>query len=148
MGADQPLARLNGGRGKGGPAVRIRNLTKTFKRRGKDAAVITPVDDVSLDIESDDLVVLLGPSGCGKTTLLRCVAGLERPDSGEIEIDGTVVFSSSRGIYIPPEKRGINMIFQSYALWPHLSVFDRTEESRVGQECVGTCKIRWSTYHY
>ena len=106
------------------PAVRIRNLIKTFKRRGKGADVITPVNNVTLDVESDDLVVLLGPSGCGKTTLLRCVAGLERPDLGEIEIDGVVVFSSKRGIYVPPEKRGINMIFQSYALWPHMSVFD------------------------
>ncbi len=110
--------------GAAGPVVRVRNLIKTFKRRGKDAEVITPVDNVSLDVEGDELVVLLGPSGCGKTTLLRCVAGLERPDSGEIEIDGQVVFSSERGIFLPPEKRGINMIFQSYALWPHMSVFD------------------------
>jgi ABC-type Fe3+/spermidine/putrescine transport system ATPase subunit len=106
------------------PTVRIRNLVKSFRRQGKNAELITPVDNVSLDVEGDELVVLLGPSGCGKTTLLRCVAGLERPDSGEIEIDGTVVFSSDRGIFMPPEKRGINMIFQSYALWPHMSVFD------------------------
>ncbi len=106
------------------PILEVRNLVKTFRRRGKDAEVITPVDNVSLDVEGNELVVLLGPSGCGKTTLLRCVAGLERPDSGEIEIDGTVVFSSERGIFVPPEKRGINMIFQSYALWPHMSVFD------------------------
>jgi ABC-type Fe3+/spermidine/putrescine transport system ATPase subunit len=106
------------------PTVRVRNLVKSFRRQGKNAELITPVDNVSLDVEGDELVVLLGPSGCGKTTLLRCVAGLERPDSGEIEIDGTVVFSSERGIFVPPEKRGINMIFQSYALWPHMSVFD------------------------
>lgn len=106
------------------PTIRIRNLVKTFRRRGNDAQLIMPVDNVSLDLEGDDLTVLLGPSGCGKTTLLRCVAGLERPDSGEIEIDGNVVFSSERRIFVPPEKRGINMIFQSYALWPHMSVFD------------------------
>jgi len=111
-------------RAEGRPAIKVRNLVKTFKRRGKSAEMITPVDNVSFDVEGDDLVVLLGPSGCGKTTLLRCVSGLERPDSGEIEIDGTVVFSSERGIFVPPERRGINMIFQSYALWPHMSVFD------------------------
>jgi len=104
--------------------VRIKNLTKTYRRRGKSGDLITPVDNVTLDILSNELVVLLGPSGCGKTTLLRCVAGLERPDSGEIEIAGEVVYSSERNIFIPPERRGINMIFQSYALWPHMSVFD------------------------
>jgi iron(III) transport system ATP-binding protein len=69
-------------------------------------------------------MVLLGPSGCGKTTLLRCVAGLERPDAGEILINGRVVFSKERNIFVPPNKRDISMIFQSYALWPHMTVFD------------------------
>lgn len=104
------------------PAIRVKNLTKTFTRRGRNGGKVIPVDNVSIDIEKDDLVVLLGPSGCGKTTLLRCVAGLERPDSGEIEIGGRVVFSSERGIFVPPEDRGVNMIFQSYALWPHMTV--------------------------
>jgi iron(III) transport system ATP-binding protein len=105
------------------PAISIRNLTKTFRRRGK-GEMITPVNNVSMEVPAGDLVVLLGPSGCGKTTLLRCVAGLEHPDSGEIEIEGRIVFSSKRGILLPPEKRGINMIFQSYALWPHMTVHD------------------------
>lgn len=105
----------------GSPAIRITNLRKTFIRKGGKEPIV-PVDNVSLDIAAGDLVVLLGPSGCGKTTLLRCVAGLERPDSGKIVINDRVVFSSEQGIFVPPEQRGINIIFQSYALWPHMSV--------------------------
>ena len=105
------------------PAIKITKLTKTFVRKGGRDPVV-PVDDVSLDIESGELVVLLGPSGCGKTTLLRCVAGLEVPDSGEIVINDRIVFSSEKGIFVPPEQRGINIIFQSYALWPHMTVAD------------------------
>lgn len=101
--------------------VEIRTLRKSFQRR--DGATITPVDDISLEVRAGEFVVLLGPSGCGKTTLLRCVAGLEQPDSGEIEIGGRTVFSSARGILTPPERRSVSVVFQSYALWPHLTVF-------------------------
>jgi len=66
----------------------------------------------------------LGPSGCGKTTILRCVAGLERPDEGEIAIGGEVVFSAARNLWVPPHNRNIGMVFQSYAIWPHMSVFE------------------------
>src|SRR5439155_214879 len=69
------------------------------------------------------LGVLLGPSGCGKTTTLRCVAGLEKPDAGELEIAGTIANSPTRRIYVPTEKRDIGMVFQSYAIWPHMNVF-------------------------
>jgi len=79
---------------------------------------------VSIDVNSGEFVVLLGPSGCGKTTLLRCIAGLEEPDSGEIYINGKLVFSSATGVMVPPEGRALNMVFQSYALWPHMSVMD------------------------
>jgi len=103
-----------------GARIEIRNLNKTFRR--EDGAIIKPVDDVSLTVHDDELVVLLGPSGCGKTTLLRCVAGLERPDSGEIVINGRVVFSSEKGIFLSPENRDLSMIFQSFALWPHMTV--------------------------
>ncbi|WP_084032695.1 ABC transporter ATP-binding protein [Chelativorans sp. J32] len=103
------------------PRVSVRNLTKVYRtRRGAHVAL----DNVSLDIDPAEFVVLLGPSGCGKTTLLRCIAGLEEPDSGEILIDGKVVFSSKAGIYVPPEKRHLSMVFQSYALWPHMSVLE------------------------
>src|SRR5439155_584294 len=67
---------------------------------------------------------LLGPSGCGKTTTLRLVAGLEEPDGGEIYIDGQIVAAPQRGVFLPPEKRQLGMVFQSYAIWPHLTVFE------------------------
>lgn len=101
--------------------IEVVRLTKTYRRAG--GSTITPVDDVSLTVDSDELVVLLGPSGCGKTTLLRCVAGLERPDSGEIRIDGRLVFSSERNVFVPADRRNLSMIFQSFALWPHMTVF-------------------------
>ena len=102
------------------PRIQISNVTKRFRRAG--GKVIVPVDNISLTVDENELVVLLGPSGCGKTTLLRCVAGLERPDEGEISIDGRVVFSSIKGIFIPPDQRRVSMVFQSYALWPHMTV--------------------------
>jgi iron(III) transport system ATP-binding protein len=82
------------------------------------------VHGVSVTVADDEHLSLLGPSGCGKSTLLRCIAGLETPVSGEIVIDGEVVFSSARGINLPPEKRRLSMVFQSYAIWPHMTVFE------------------------
>jgi iron(III) transport system ATP-binding protein len=102
--------------------IEVIDLTKTYRREGGE--IITPVDNVSLSVGADELVVLLGPSGCGKTTLLRCVAGLERPDRGTIMIDGRTVFSASKGIWEPTERRQLSMIFQSFALWPHMTVFE------------------------
>ncbi|MCU1362304.1 MAG: hypothetical protein JWM55_132 [Acidimicrobiaceae bacterium] len=93
--------------------VAIASLSKTFS--GKPA-----LNDVSLTIDPGDFVVLLGPSGSGKTTMLRCVAGIERPSSGTIDIDGTRVAGPKT--FVHPEKRGVAMVFQDYALWPHLSV--------------------------
>jgi multiple sugar transport system ATP-binding protein len=95
--------------------IAIKNLTKRF---GKTIAV----NDVSLTIENGSFLTLLGPSGCGKTTLLRCVAGLEEPDDGEIYIGDKLVFSHPRGISLPPGKRELGMVFQNYALWPHMKV--------------------------
>jgi ABC-type Fe3+/spermidine/putrescine transport system ATPase subunit len=80
------------------------------------------VDGIDLAIERGEIVALLGPSGCGKTTLLRCIAGLEQPSAGIIEISGKVVYSVTSGIDAPPEQRRIGLVFQSYALWPHLTV--------------------------
>ena len=100
-----------------GAAIEVRNLTKRF-------GATTALDSVSLDIDPSEFLVLLGPSGCGKTTLLRCLAGLETPDEGEISIAGNLVFSAERGISVPPGKRQLGMVFQSYALWPHMTVYD------------------------
>ncbi|HEX2171334.1 MAG TPA: ABC transporter ATP-binding protein, partial [Dehalococcoidia bacterium] len=85
---------------------------------------VTAVNGVSFAIRRGEHLTLLGPSGCGKTTTLRAIAGLEQPASGEILIDGKPVYSSSRHVNVPTEKRGLSMVFQSYAIWPHMTVFD------------------------
>jgi iron(III) transport system ATP-binding protein len=97
--------------------VELDHLCKNF---GAERAV----NDVNLAVAPGEFVTLLGPSGCGKTTTLRCIAGLERPDGGEIRIDGNVVASAERGLFLNPEDRNIGMVFQSYAVWPHMTVFD------------------------
>jgi iron(III) transport system ATP-binding protein len=97
--------------------VELEHLRKNF---GAELAV----NDVNLAVAQGEFVTLLGPSGCGKTTTLRCIAGLERPDAGEIRIGGDVVAAPARGIYLNPEDRNIGMVFQSYAVWPHMTVFD------------------------
>jgi iron(III) transport system ATP-binding protein len=101
--------------------ISVTGLRKTFTfDTGRTAAL----DDVSLEVNQGEFFVLLGPSGSGKTTLLRAIAGLEKPDAGEIVIGGKTLYSSSRRIHLLPEERGIGMVFQSYAIWPHLSVGD------------------------
>jgi len=80
------------------------------------------VDGVSFAVPAGEIVVLLGPSGCGKTTTLRCVAGLEHPTGGQISIAGKMVSSPERGVLVPPRLRDIGMVFQSYAVWPHMTV--------------------------
>src|SRR5258707_9739424 len=80
------------------------------------------IDGVSFAVPAGEIVVLLGPSGCGKTTTLRCVAGLEHPTSGSIGIAGRVVSAPADGILVPPRQRDIGMVFQSYAVWPHMTV--------------------------
>ena len=80
------------------------------------------IDGVSFAVPAGEIVVLLGPSGCGKTTTLRCVAGLEHPTGGEISIAGRLVSSPERGILVPPRSRDLGMVFQSYAVWPHMTV--------------------------
>src|SRR5215217_6160393 len=80
------------------------------------------IDGVSFTVPAGEIVVLLGPSGCGKTTTLRCVAGLEHPTSGDIRLGGRLVSSPERGILVPPRLRELGMVFQSYAVWPHMTV--------------------------
>lgn len=101
--------------------IRLSGLKKYFKNQYGQVEALRGID---LEIAEREFFVLLGPSGCGKTTTLRCVAGLERADEGEIEIAGTIVSSPGKGVYISTEKRDIGMVFQSYAIWPHMSVFD------------------------
>jgi len=92
-------------------------ITKAFK--GQRA-----VDKLSLHIHEGEFFAILGPSGCGKTTTLRCIVGFEKPDEGEIRIGPSVVSSPALGIHTPPNKRNIGMVFQSYAIWPHMTVFE------------------------
>ncbi|MDR2175057.1 MAG: ABC transporter ATP-binding protein, partial [Synergistaceae bacterium] len=80
--------------------------------------------DLDLSIRRGECFTLLGPSGCGKTVLFRLIAGFETPDAGKISIDGTVVSEPGRGINVSPDKRGIGMVFQDYAVWPHMTVFE------------------------
>lgn len=101
--------------------IRLTNLSKYYFLEGKK---ITALDRINLTIPANKIFTILGPSGCGKTTLLRSIVGLEVPDSGEIIIGQEVVFSKEKDIFIPPEKRGLGMVFQTYAIWPHMNVFD------------------------
>ena len=101
--------------------ITLKNISKSFVAASGSIQVI---HNLSLTIEDGEFFSLLGPSGCGKTTTIRCIAGLENPDDGEIWLGGDLAFSSARGRMIPVHQRNIGMVFQSYAIWPHLSVFD------------------------
>ncbi|MET7398241.1 ABC transporter ATP-binding protein [Dactylosporangium sp. NPDC005572] len=123
--------------------LRINNLVKSYdgeqRRRSRTARAepdrVYAVNDVTFDVADGELFTLLGPSGCGKTTTLRSIAGLERPDSGTIEVGGRVLFAGrgpgkepgkgpGRPVNVPANERGLGMVFQSYAIWPHMTVFD------------------------
>ena len=97
-------------------AVEVARLTKRY---GAQAVV----DGIDLLVPDGEFVTLLGPSGCGKTTTLRCIAGLEKPDAGRISIAAELVTDGERGHFVPPNRRRLGMVFQSYALWPHMTVF-------------------------
>ncbi len=101
--------------------LQVRELVRFFQtRRGP----VVACDHVGFAVEEGRFFTLLGPSGSGKTTTLRCIAGLERPDQGEIELAGVRVYAEPGGIFVPPNQRDIGMVFQSYAIWPHMTVFD------------------------
>ena len=97
--------------------IEVENLEVSF-------GAVPAVRGVSFTVMHGEQLTLLGPSGCGKTTTLRAIAGLEKPAAGEIRIDGAPIYSAARNINVPAEKRSLSMVFQSYAIWPHMSVFD------------------------
>ena len=121
--------------------LEVQNLVKSFdgerqKRRarkeqaanGEAPTRVFAVNNVSFTVEPGELFTLLGPSGCGKSTTLRSIAGLEQPDSGIVSVGGTVLFAAGAGaekrVNVPANKRGLGMVFQSYAIWPHMTVFE------------------------
>ncbi|WP_416414580.1 ABC transporter ATP-binding protein [Pantoea sp. App145] len=99
------------------PSIHLSNLTKTYAGSSAPA-----VNNINLTVKDGEFMCLLGPSGCGKTTILRMIAGIEHASGGEIIIGDNVVDSVLQGTWLPPEKRGIGLVFQSYALWPHMTV--------------------------
>jgi iron(III) transport system ATP-binding protein len=101
--------------------LKVQDLRLSYRT---DQGELNAVRGLSLNVERGQFYTLLGPSGCGKTSTLRCIAGLETPTSGLIEIDSTIVYSSASRTLVPPHRRNIGMVFQSYAIWPHMSVFD------------------------
>ncbi|MBW3619291.1 MAG: ABC transporter ATP-binding protein [Actinobacteria bacterium] len=101
----------------------VKDLVKTFPGSKGEKGRVRAVDGVTFEVEPGHLYTLLGPSGCGKTTTLRCVAGLEDPDTGVIKVGDTTMFSSNERTKVPANKRGLGMVFQSYAIWPHMNVF-------------------------
>lgn len=120
--------------------LKVNNLNKKFISNKVD---IIAVKNVNFSIEAGKFYTLLGPSGCGKSTILRCVAGLEVPESGEIWIGNKLVFSSKANISIPTYKRPIGMMFQSYAIWPHMNVFNNVAfPLRQEKKTISKTKIR------
>jgi len=105
----------------------VKGLVKIYtssRRKGKNIQQEVGVRNLDLEAKAGEFITLLGPSGCGKSTTLKCIAGVETPDKGEICIGNKLVFSAESRVNIPPERRNVGMVPQSYALWPHLNVFE------------------------
>lgn len=118
----------------------IEKLSKMYNRHAK------ALDDLSLTIQAGELVSFLGPSGCGKTTTLNCIAGLEHPDTGIIRVEDFVLTDSANRVFLPPEDRHLGMVFQSYALWPHMTVADNVSFGlRVAKVATSEIKQRVAT---
>jgi iron(III) transport system ATP-binding protein len=123
----------------------IEDLVKIFPASKDDAKDVVAVDHINLDIQEGDLFTMLGPSGCGKTTTLRGVAGLEEPTSGRISVAGKPLFDSHQYVNVPPNKRGLGMVFQSYAIWPHMNVYKNVAyplKMRTGRQRLPKAEIR------
>lgn len=123
------------------PKIELKNVTKRW-------GGFYAVENLNLSIDDASFVTLLGPSGCGKTTLLRMIAGLETPDEGEIWLDDVCVFSGKQKINLPPEKRNLGFVFQDFALWPHMTVFENVAFGlRAPQRiCRAECATRCAPY--
>ncbi len=138
--SDSPTRMATSPGGPGEAHIEVKDLVVQYGH-------VTAVRGVSFTVRPGEQVTLLGPSGCGKTTTLRAIAGLEPPTSGKIVIGGTVVFSSGERINVSAERRGLSMVFQSYAIWPHMTVFDNVAYGlrvrRMGAREVAD-KVRWA----
>src|SRR5680860_929153 len=99
--------------------IEVKDLLKTF-----DGGKVRAVDEIRFQVPPGQVLTLLGPSGCGKTTTMRSIAGLEKPDSGEIKIGERTVYSASEKVNLRPNQREVGMVFQSYAIWPHMTVYN------------------------
>src|SRR5262245_49888885 len=110
--------------------IRVEGLSKTFAAAHESVAAVAGVD---FEVGQGELVTLLGPSGCGKTTTLRCIAGLEKADAGRITIGDRTVVDVTAGLFVPPHRRNIGMVFQSYAIWPHMTVIENVAYALEGQ---------------
>src|SRR5690554_2791467 len=104
------------------PEITLTNINKRYSGSKMDA-----IENLNLVIPEGEFMCLLGPSGCGKTTTLRMIAGLENPTAGTIRIGDKIVDSPADGVFVPPEKRNLGLVFQNYALWPHLTVRENVE---------------------
>ncbi|MFN4284115.1 MAG: ABC transporter ATP-binding protein [Alphaproteobacteria bacterium] len=111
--------------------IRVENLRKSFETKTE---TVHAIDDVSFEVAAGEMVTLLGPSGCGKTTTLRCVAGLERPTGGRIAVGDQAVVNMEQGLFVPPHLRNLGMVFQSYAIWPHMTVFENVAYALEGRK--------------
>ncbi|MGH7825437.1 MAG: ABC transporter ATP-binding protein [Candidatus Binatia bacterium] len=121
--------------------IEVKSLIKIYAD-GKNAGV-KAVNDISFTVEEGRFYTLLGPSGCGKTTTLRCIAGLEKANGGEIIVAGEKVYSASNGTFVQAYRRPIGMVFQSYAIWPHLTVFENVAfPLRVGKQRLSRDEVR------
>jgi iron(III) transport system ATP-binding protein len=110
--------------------ISVEGLTKSFAANDQRVAAVAGID---FEIKAGKMATLLGPSGCGKTTTLRCLAGLERPEGGRIAIGDRTVVDVDAGVFVPPQRRNLGMVFQSYAIWPHMSVLENVSYALEGR---------------
>ena len=139
-------SRLSGGVAPQGDGSRLREDKRAERRSlfteyaNERGGAVKAAQDVSFKVAEGKLFTLLGPTGCGKTTTLRSIAGLERPTAGEIAVGGRLVYSGAKGVFVAPNRRGFGMVFQSYAIWPHMNVFQNVafplEVRRLGRKVI------------